>query len=303
MKAFYIVFSFLIIEIINGLSSAAQNFTFIPVMDNTIFSESDSSNGSGTYLFSGTTNQGGERRALLKFDLTSLQPDIIITSADLKLYLSKTIHDEKSVSLYRLASNWGEGNSKALGEEGMGATPKEGEATWNYAFYDTVSWTTAGGDYINLPSATTQVNQTGSYYSWTGPGVVSDVNQWVTNPSENFGWIVITEGALSAKRFNSRENSNFPPQLIVNYTTTSLQKNSLQENIILYPNPSHGTFNIQGLSGNNTYRLSIFSITGEELINDYVQASNEGFISVNIPEKGIYFIRIDGLMAGKEIIF
>ena len=56
-------------------------------------------------------------------------------------------------------------------------------------------------------------------YTWSGSGLVADVQAWVSNPASNFGWVIrgneITAG--SAQRFNSRENSSNPPQLTVTY--------------------------------------------------------------------------------------
>lgn len=302
MKTIFTLFSFFGITIFYGTFIIAQEITLTPEIDNTIFSESDSSNGSGDYLFTGKTNQGGERRALLKFNLSSLQAGNVISSAELKLYVSKTIHDEVSVSLYLLTSDWGEGLSNALGQEGMGATPSTGDATWNYAFFDTVSWMKPGGDYINEPSATIPVNQSNLYYSWTGSGVVSDVMGWLANPSENFGWIVITEAELSAKRFNSRENVNSPPQLVVHYTTTSLSENQSDNNFLLYPNPSHGTIFIRGIQANKSCQLNITEFTGSEILNESVQVSQVGIITINLSEKGIYIIRINHMMVGKVTI-
>ncbi len=299
-----VAFLFLLaVSIINGFLITAQNFTLVPSMDNTIFSESDSSNGSGIYLFTGTTNQGGERRALLKFDLTTLQSYNLITSAELQLYVSKTIHDEKSVSLYRLTGNWGEGTSDALGEEGMGATPSDGDATWKDAFYDTVPWLTSGGDYLNVPSATTLVNQAESYYSWTGSGVLADVREWMANPEANYGWIVITEGETSAKRINSRENPDFPPQLILKVSVTSTQENFQLNKLAIFPNPSDGKIHISGLSANKTFKLRICNVTGSVVMERIIQSTQDGNITVNISEKGIYFIRIDTLFVGKVLIF
>ena len=56
-------------------------------------------------------------------------------------------------------------------------------------------------------------------YTWSGSGLLADVQAWVSNPASNFGWVIRGNeiDAGSAKRFNTRENSTNPPQLTVTY--------------------------------------------------------------------------------------
>jgi hypothetical protein len=57
--------------------------------------------------------------------------------------------------------------------------------------------------------------------SWSGAGLVSDAQFWLTNPSSNFGWIIRGNEvrAAAAIRFNSRSNPSpaTRPQLVVQY--------------------------------------------------------------------------------------
>src|SRR4029079_15536062 len=59
-------------------------------------------------------------------------------------------------------------------------------------------------------------------YSWSGSGVVADVQSWVSNPATNFGWGIIGNEVTAARaaRFSSGENTTAPPQLSVTYQVT-----------------------------------------------------------------------------------
>src|SRR5205814_9040552 len=68
-------------------------------------------------------------------------------------------------------------------------------------------------------SATTTVSTLNTTYMWSGSGLVADVQAWVSSPAGNFGWIIrgneVTGGV--AQRLNSRQNSSYPPQLMVSF--------------------------------------------------------------------------------------
>jgi hypothetical protein len=57
--------------------------------------------------------------------------------------------------------------------------------------------------------------------SWSGPGLVADVQAWLDNPTGNFGWLLKADEATlaTARRYDSRENSEptFRPALTVEY--------------------------------------------------------------------------------------
>ncbi|MCA9730104.1 MAG: multicopper oxidase domain-containing protein, partial [Candidatus Eisenbacteria bacterium] len=62
-----------------------------------------------------------------------------------------------------------------------------------------------------------------SYYSWSSPGMVADLQGWVDDPSSNFGWVMIgqeTGMVTTQKRFASRENTNtsYRPVLEITYS-------------------------------------------------------------------------------------
>jgi hypothetical protein len=294
---------FVLLFYLAAASLSAQNLNLLPVKDNTIFSEADSSNGAGIYLFSGKTSVGSERRALLKFDFSELQSGDSITSVELQLYLSRTISDDQTITLNRLTTDWGEGSSNATGEEGGGATAQTGDATWNYAFFNTFSWNAAGGDYSAIPSAEAAAGRTG-FYTWSGPGLIKDIKDWIANPDSNYGWIIINQGGnKSAKRFNSRENDADRPLLNIQYLVTSTQTRASQNDFIIYPNPTRGLIHIKGLLSDERMQIRIFDACGRELeLKKKMVSTGTGPIQLELPEKGIYFITIDSESFRKVIV-
>ena len=190
--------------------------------DNTLFYESNNSNGVGQHLFAGVNANFHPRRALLRFDLSALPANITVQSASLRLVMNQgptSVHDFR---LHRVMESWGEGSSDAGSPGGTGAAPGSGDATWNHRFYNATTWSAAGGSYAATASATTQVTNATGAYTWSATPMVADVRAWLDNPASNFGWIL--RGAdeaqsFTAKRFSSRENAALAdrPSLSVTY--------------------------------------------------------------------------------------
>ena len=184
--------------------------------DNTIYEDSlgQYSNGKGIYLYTGRTGTDLLRRALIAFDLSGIPANATVTSATLTLNLNRTGPENPGdVSLRKVLRDWGEGASDAGFPGGNGATSEPGDATWIHTFFDTGFWTNAGGDFSATVSASALVDLPGDY-TWSGSGLVADVQSWISNPATNFGWGIIGNEitSASATRFGSRENVNTPPQ-------------------------------------------------------------------------------------------
>ncbi len=178
--------------------------------DNTLFQDDAGtlSNGSGQYLFAGTTQSGEIRRGLIAFDLSSIPADSKINLASLRLEMNRTISPGRDVSLHRVTSDWGESASNAGSQEGRGAPAEPGDATWIHTFSAEQLWQTPGGDFIATPSATLSVSGNGQY-TWPGPELAADVQRWLDDPSSNFGWALVGDEGRggTAKRFASRESA------------------------------------------------------------------------------------------------
>ena len=206
-------------------SASADVVSISASKDNTLYENTDPtsqlSDGQGIYLYAGKTGSNDNfriRRALIAFDLSSIPTNATVTAATLTLFKSNS-NTGATVSLHKVTRDWGEGASNSGNPGGSGAPAQSGDATWLYAFYNTSAWNGAGGDSVAAQSAATLVSPTNATYSWSGSGVVADVQSWITNHSTNFGWLIVGDevNASSAQRFNSRQNSSSPPQLTVTY--------------------------------------------------------------------------------------
>jgi len=189
----------------------AAAITLTPSKDNTLYENATGnlSNGAGSYLFTGRTRNFGIRRAVLAFDLSSIPNDAVITDVDLSVFVDKSASFAPvNVTLLRLTADWGEGASRANSPEGAGGTAQPGDATWIHRFSTATRWTTAGGDFISQASATTSMDGENKTFTWSSTGMVDDVQNWVLNPSTNFGWIVrgVEGTTMTAVRFGSRTN-------------------------------------------------------------------------------------------------
>lgn len=266
--------------------------------DNTLF-ESNSgslSNGAGTELFVGTTNNNDRRRALIRFDLSSIPAGAVISAATLTLRMDRTVSGNQNVAVHTVLADWGEGSSDAGGQEGRGANATTNDATWIHRFFNTSNWTSAGGDFTSAASATTSVGGNGNY-NWTSTKLAADVQAWLNAPSTNFGWIVIGNESTdrTAKRFASREHGTAAnrPKLSVTYTSTvcaapSITTFAASKTTICAGESS--VLSVTGaLGGATTWQLYSGSCGGTKL-----NASANGSFTVNPSVTTSYFVRAEG---------
>lgn len=209
-----------------GGTIITSTVTLTPIKDNTLYENvsGDLSNGAGVHFYVGRTNMGALRRGVLAFDLANggIPPDASIISATLTLNLSRfsNFPAEEEVTLHRALSDWGEGNSNG---SGSGAPAASGDATWLHTFYDTDFWLNPGGDYTSTASAVTLVtaNTLGSYSWGSTMTMTNDIQDWLTQPATNFGWLLIGDETQSgsAKQFDTKENviESNRPTLTISY--------------------------------------------------------------------------------------
>jgi hypothetical protein len=194
-----------------------------PSKDNTLYeyvpADGDVSNALGFHFFSGETADGELRRGVLAFDIAgTVPPHSTITGVTLSLNMSRAAFDtDRTVELHKLLADWGEGTSHAPGEEGTGAPATPNDATWRHRFFDTIFWTTEGGDFSATVSASQSVGAIG-VYTWSSLQMIADVQSWLDNPAGNFGWLVLGDESdiATAKRFDTRESAS-PPVLTIQY--------------------------------------------------------------------------------------
>lgn len=206
-------------------TAAADTITLNPVADNTLIEDASGtfSAGASYNTYSGRTGANGSgtlRRALFRFDCSAIPPGSTVTSVQLRMYMSQGQSGTRAHSLHRMSASWGESGSFAFG--GGGAPAQAGDATWIHRFSPGTPWSTPGGDFAPTPSATANVTGIAWYVWGSTPGMVADVQEWVSAPSTNFGWMLrgVESVLQTAKRFDSRQSSNpaTKPQLIVTFT-------------------------------------------------------------------------------------
>ncbi len=216
--------------VLGPLPLQADVLTLVASKDATLYQHPSGqlANGSGQRFFAGRTLQvAGEdiRRGLVAFDVGAvIPPGSVIHSVSLRLYMSRTQAGSEPVGLHLALADWGEGASVAPGQEGNGTAAMVNDATWLHTFYPSAFWTSPGGDFDPLASASLPVAGTG-FYTWSGANLAADVQTWVNDPTTNFGWFVLGNEAveLSAKRFDGRTASTASrrPQLTIDFTPGS----------------------------------------------------------------------------------
>ena len=154
MKKLAYVFFLLLVN----LSFCQTSVDLTPSQDNSIFSESNNSNGLGR-LFSGQNSMGNNRRCLLQFDFSSIPTTAVVSSVTLTLnvnQVSSTTTD--TFSLHRLTTPWGEGTSYSGGGSGSAAVAPD--TTWSDAMLGTSNWATQGGDFISSATQSLSIDNT-----------------------------------------------------------------------------------------------------------------------------------------------
>lgn len=141
-----------------SVTLASESLHLFPVKDNTIFSENSGlSLAKDDRFFAGKAGNQGNRRALIKFDLSSIPNTSDILSVSLNLTAVKVASSSAfEFSLHKLLQDWGEGTSdadQAVGGGGAGGSATANDATWEHDFFDVSSWKTPGGHFSADPSA------------------------------------------------------------------------------------------------------------------------------------------------------
>jgi len=203
--------------------------TFDALKDNTIYENDGTlSNGAGSILYAGQTRRFLSRRALLKFDVSTIPTGANITAVALKTYCNRTVTVGTTATLHRVLKGWGEQTATVNQSEGQGSPAAPGDATWTHNSFSFSTWASVGGDYAPIASASKVVDE-GIYVHWSSATINNDVQDWISG-SPNHGWIIIGDESLlgSILRFNSRENPDNPPILEISYTVPSLCSNTNQ---------------------------------------------------------------------------
>jgi len=173
-----------------------------------------------------------DRVTLMKFDLSSLPANSVITGASLSLlyYADYNISgdDSLTVSAYRMLKSWTEGTG--------GKDEDRTGASWyhQYAYPDTTQWYNSGARGVNHdrladPDASVTLYDIDDSYAWaafSGSSITASVANWYANPSQNFGWALdytaysdSHDGAIfhSSEYSTSPDDYRWRPKLQIDY--------------------------------------------------------------------------------------
>lgn len=224
----------------------AAQLVLNPVADTTLLEVAPSNSLGGAAWFSaGTTQNGTRNRGLMRFDVAAALPaGAGITSVTLVLTVTQQPSDGIADSLFsvrRVLRAWGEGTNVGSAQfPGFGSLAKNGDATWTDRFASSKAWAAPGAlegiDYSAAVSALRLVYGTGDspYVFESNPDAVTDVQLWLDDPAQNFGWLLKAEDEgtrFTARRFGSREmgDPEVAPRLIIDFDAparfTAIQRN------------------------------------------------------------------------------
>lgn len=218
-----------LLSLVLAAPGATSTITVQPVADTSIFSLTPDNNwGGATFFNGGTAGNLGINRALLRFDLGgAVPPGSTILSATLTVEMVRVPVSGRQNSifdLHRMNVSWGEGTQAPVPPQDVGLPARPGEATWNNRFGNAAPWGRPGGlpgvDFVAAPSSSSYVSSLGDPIEFGSTAeLVGDVQFWVNNPSQNFGWMLSSQQedvAKTARSFASRE-SGFGPVLLVEF--------------------------------------------------------------------------------------
>ena len=204
-----------------------------PVADTTLIEVATDSNlGAANFFNAGFTGVSTRNRGLMQFALgESIPAGSIITGATLTFDIIRQPSvdmDQDLFALHRMLVSWGEGDKAPDpgGSPGFGSPATAGDATWLHRYFNTAPWSAPGGlagvDFSLTPTAIIPVYGIGDpVVIESDLALIADVQHWVNNPDQNFGWLFKAESEAirkSARSFASREDESGGPTLIIEFT-------------------------------------------------------------------------------------
>jgi len=195
-------------------------------------------------------------RGLLQFDLSSIPPDAVISSARLYLYLETSPYGSEDTRIYvhRITNLW-----------------KEEEVTWRDK-YEKKEWDSPGGDFDWSVESWVSLTETSS--GWVSWDVTRMAKEWFNGRYDNFGFLLrqdiynrIQSRFLStdAKWKESR------PRLVIFYELKEIPPEPVPPEVVslpvkVYPNPfkpAQGHNELEFVNLPSGASIKIFCIDGE----------------------------------------
>jgi len=212
------------------------------------------------------------KRNFLKFDLTTIDSNSIVIMAKLSLYYPDTIiYPDGDYSL---------GNSNESVLKRVTSPWTENTVTWS------IQPTTTDTDLVILPQSTS------TYQDYPNIDVTAMVQQMVSNPSLNYGFLLglTSETYWSRLLFASGDNpdSTKRPKLEVTYGPDGIEENFSNDSIKLFPNPVSENLIISSPYRTEKTEIKICNILGELVLS----FNNKESIDVHTLPAGMYFIEV-----------
>ena len=219
-------------DVVEEATAATPPTTLTPSADSYIKQGSGNENeGASSFI---RLQQTGHNRGLVKFDESQIQAAVGSYqnyTAKIKLTISDNGNNwgstGRTINIHRLTQNWVEGNGFIDGNSPSNRGTGSG-TTWNCASDSNISnssancsgstqWemtTSSLWPFISSPTASTNItnNQSGVIEL----DVTADVQSFISNTNQNYGWILKKdqEGSSGRIEFGSKE-SMIPPQLVI----------------------------------------------------------------------------------------
>jgi hypothetical protein len=178
-------------------------------------SAKDANYGTATSLYCGNARTG--LLAIPDSYLALIPAGSIIDTVSVDLW-ETTRGSATSMSMYRVLVAW---------VQGTGSNPAAaGEPTWNHRVHDTVDWATppckgAGTDRVATASATdaTFDATVNHRHTFTGAGLVADVQGWFDGTFVNNGWAIDANfGTVSFSSSDLLSNPQYRPYVTIGFT-------------------------------------------------------------------------------------
>ncbi|MBA4147498.1 MAG: DNRLRE domain-containing protein [Verrucomicrobia bacterium] len=210
----------------------ADSVVLTPVADSTLIELMPDNNMGGHVFFNvGSTFHGVRNRGMLRFDVAAGIPvGSKIKSVQLVVEVVGIPVEPPSGAnfrLHRVLRPWGEGDKISVGGPGRGDTATIGEVTWNHRHALTVDeWGAPGGlagmDFSPAMSGERFMEPSDNlaYEFGSSSQMVADVQMWLDEPASNYGWLLKAEDEetrTTARRFASREDLEYGPQLLLEF--------------------------------------------------------------------------------------
>lgn len=167
----------------------------------------------------------GKIRGLIKFDLSSIPGNAIISSGVMSLYCSSELNaTNRDVGAHRALTQWFEGV-----RDGLAPLAGQDGSTWNLRNANgAVAWAGgvgggSGSDYAAVATDTQTITGPATTFNWN---VATDIAAFVAGTATNYGWWMINPDEAtndSAKLFDSSDGVTPAqrPKLVVIYKTVT----------------------------------------------------------------------------------